>query len=96
MLTLSFSEFITGYISYWCFGFDFEEEWETEFVGWVGSERWAGEGLMVKRNEVRAGGFILSNSEKWKSFFLEKYFSWKIFFWENDFPPTKHTQSDPV
>ena len=56
MLTLSFSEFITGYISYWCFGFDFEEEWETEFVGWVGSEQWAGEGVDGKKKWSEGGG----------------------------------------
>ena len=48
-MTLSFSEFIAGYISYWYFGFDFEEEWETEFVGWVGSEQWAEEGVDGKK-----------------------------------------------
>ena len=49
MLTLSFSGFIAGYISYWCFGFDFEEEKKTEFVGWVKLEQWAAEGVDYKK-----------------------------------------------
>ena len=52
MLTLSFSESISGYISYWYFTFDFEEEGETEFVDWVITVSRGGVDGKTKRSEA--------------------------------------------
>jgi len=105
ILTLSFSEFIIEYTSHWCFGFDFEEEWETEFIGWVRSEQWVEEGVNGKKKwSEGGGGFILSNSGKWSAkencfpFYQtaenvsgKSFFLGKFFSWKMIFPPTKHT-----